>query len=68
MKVEFTTLEQELIDEFESVCGQVNEWRVEPFDKLHYVYSFSYKGAGVVVSVKCKELNVERDITDYMSW
>lgn len=68
MKVEFTTLEQELIDEFEAFCEQVNEWRVEQFDKLHYVYSFHYTGIGIYVTIKCKELELKRNITDYKSW
>lgn len=68
MKVEFTAREHEEIEEFQEVCNKMNEWRTTPFEELHYVYSFHYTGMGIYVSIKCKELDFERNITDYMSW
>jgi len=68
MKVEFTAREQEEIEEFQDVCNKMNEWRAIPFEELHYVYSFHYTEMGIYVSIMCKELDFERDITDYKSW
>lgn len=70
MKIEFNDNEIKALDSFTETCEKVNSLAEASIqDKLTYEYIISTNsGLGCSVKVRCKELKLIEDITDYGSW
>lgn len=69
MKIEFNNNETKSLEEFVGLCNKVNDRSESVYEDLTYEYIVSPNtGLGCSVSVRCKELKLVEDITDYGSW
>lgn len=68
MKIELSVKEIKYLHSFQKLCDQVNELREYPFEKFTYKYEIFFTGIGTGCRVKCVELEVVKDITDYDLW
>ncbi|MNR53595.1 hypothetical protein D3C85_1736340 [compost metagenome] len=60
--------ETKSIAEFYELCNQVNDLKEVPYDALTYTYCFTPTGIGSVLKVKCNQLDLQKDVTDYECW
>ena len=70
MKIEFNERESEALLSFVDRCEKANKMSEDGVhEKLTYEYVVSQNnGLGCSVKVRCKELKLIEDITDYGSW
>lgn len=68
MNFSLNDLELEAYNEFYKFCEECNSYREVPYSHLTFTYCFTPTGIGVTCKVKCNQLDLQKDITDYECW